>query len=101
MSARFDPPIVICSRDRVWCLRRLVDWLERAGHERIVIVDNASTYEPLLDYLDGSPHQVVVSPRTTVNARSGVLGSHHRTGSATRTPTFSRWTTVRWTPLNS
>ena len=59
MSARFNPPIFICSRDRVSCLRRLVDWLEQAGHERIVIVDNASTYEPLLDYLDGSPHQVV------------------------------------------
>jgi hypothetical protein len=47
----FDPPIVICCRDRVSTLRKLVEWLERAGHERIVFLDNASTYEPLIEYL--------------------------------------------------
>jgi hypothetical protein len=54
-----DIPVFICSRDRVSCLRRLVEWLEKAGHQRIVILDNASTYPPLLDYLDASPHTVV------------------------------------------
>lgn len=53
-----EVPIVINSRDRVSCLRELVAWLERAGHERIVILDNASTYEPLLDYLAASPHTI-------------------------------------------
>lgn len=41
------------------CLRALIEWLERAGHERITILDNASTYPPLLDYLHASPHTVV------------------------------------------
>ena len=54
-----DVPIFINSRDRVSCLRELVAWLERAGHERIIILDNASTYEPLLDYLSASPHDVI------------------------------------------
>jgi hypothetical protein len=57
VSARF--PVFINARDRVSCLRTLVGWLEKAGVQRIVIVDNASTYPPLLDYLDRSPHQIV------------------------------------------
>lgn len=52
-------PIYINVRDRVKTLRRLVAWLEAAGYERIVLLDNASTYEPLLEYLNESPHNVV------------------------------------------
>ncbi|HEY1740019.1 MAG TPA: hypothetical protein VGI86_14990, partial [Acidimicrobiia bacterium] len=60
MPARdFDPPIIINCRDRVTPLRNLVDWCERAGHERIVLLDNASTYEPLRDYLASMPHDVL------------------------------------------
>jgi hypothetical protein len=51
-------PVIINCRDRVTCLRALVEWLERAGHENIVLLDNASTYPPLLDYLQNSPHRV-------------------------------------------
>src|SRR5437879_5702154 len=54
-----ETPIFVNVRDRVTCLRQLVDWLERAGHERIVLVDNASSFPPLLDYLEDTPHQVV------------------------------------------
>lgn len=53
------PPIFIVSRDRVTCLSALVQWLEAAGQERIFIVDNGSTYEPLLDYLASSPHNII------------------------------------------
>jgi hypothetical protein len=52
-------PIYICVRDRVTHLRLLVEWLERAGHERIILVDNDSTYEPCRYYLDTSPHLVL------------------------------------------
>ena len=45
-----DIPIFINSRDRVTYLRRLVEWLLRAGYRCIYILDNASTYPPLLDY---------------------------------------------------
>jgi hypothetical protein len=54
----FDPPILINCRDRVTPLRELVAWLERAGHQRIILLDNKSTYEPLLDYYAQTPHQV-------------------------------------------
>jgi hypothetical protein len=40
-------------------LRALVSWLERAGHERIVMIDNDSSYEPLLAYYAQTPHEVV------------------------------------------
>jgi hypothetical protein len=52
-------PIFINVRDRVTDLRALVDWLERAGQEEIHLLDNDSTYEPLLEYLERSPHDVV------------------------------------------
>lgn len=63
-------PVVINCRDRVTDLRALVAWLERAGHERITLLDNASTYEPLLDYLRATPHTVV---RLTANVGSRAL----------------------------
>jgi hypothetical protein len=60
MSARFT--VFVNTRDRVTPLRALVGWLERAGVRRIVFVDNASTYGPLLDYFDETPHEVVRLP---------------------------------------
>ncbi len=57
MAERF--PIFITVRDRVTPLRDLIDWLERSGQDEIWLVDNASTYPPLLEYLDASPHQVL------------------------------------------
>lgn len=55
----FDPLILINCRDRVTPLRKLVAWLERAGHQRIVLLDNASTWEPLLEFYRETPHDVV------------------------------------------
>jgi hypothetical protein len=46
-----EVPILINSYNRVTCLIKLVDWLVSAGHRRIFIIDNKSTYPPLLDYL--------------------------------------------------
>lgn len=37
----------------------MVAWLENAQMQRIVFLDNQSTYEPLLDYLNKTPHEVV------------------------------------------
>lgn len=45
-------PIFICSRDRLGCLRKLVNWLQSAGYKDIRIVDNCSTYQPLLSYYE-------------------------------------------------
>ena len=52
-------PIFIPTRDRVSHLAKMVDWFERAGHEEIYFVDNDSTYLPLLEYFQRSPHRVL------------------------------------------
>jgi hypothetical protein len=52
-------PVFINCRDRVSSLREMVDWLERAGQSRIYLVDNESTYPPLLDYYEATPHTVI------------------------------------------
>jgi hypothetical protein len=57
MSA--GPPVIVNCRDRLSCLVLLVDWLEGAGVERIILVDNDSHWEPLLDYYTVTPHTVV------------------------------------------
>lgn len=49
---------VIC-RDRVLALRRLLTWLEDEGLTNVVLVDNASTYPPLLDLYRETPHRVI------------------------------------------
>ena len=43
-------PVFINCRDRVSDLRVLVNWLECAGSEHIILLDNASTYPPLLEF---------------------------------------------------
>lgn len=57
--SRATVPTFVISYNRMDYLARLVDWLEHAGHGHIIIVDNASQYPPLLDYLAASPHRVV------------------------------------------
>jgi GT2 family glycosyltransferase len=58
-AATGDVPVIVISRDRLDCLRQLVEWLERTpGIGPIHIVDNASSWPPLLDYLAQSPHTV-------------------------------------------
>ena len=54
-----DVPVFIVVRDRVESLAQLVAWLERAGCERIHLVDNASEYPPLLEHLERTPHDVI------------------------------------------
>jgi|GEM_PF-811204 len=52
-------PIVINSRDQLGSLKQLVDWLVGAGCGNVIILDNASTFPPLLDYLASAPVKVV------------------------------------------
>lgn len=54
----FATPIFIISFNRLGYLQQLVQWLEQAGYTNLHIIDNASTYPPLLRYLAQSPHQV-------------------------------------------
>lgn len=45
-----DIPIFINSRDRLGCLQKLMGWLLQEGFSNIYILDNDSSYEPLLRY---------------------------------------------------
>lgn len=53
-----DINVFIISFNRLKYLVQLVAWLEKAGFKKINIVDNKSTYPPLLDYLKSSQHTV-------------------------------------------
>ena len=73
-------PVIINSRDRCSCLEQLIVWLRSAGYENIAILDNRSTYPPLLEYLRRVEHDVPVlrlsrnlGPRALWS--SGLIGS--------------------------
>ncbi len=55
-----DIPVFVVNRNRLGALRRLVDWLCAAGTRRVVIMDNASDYPPLLQYYQELPAGVKV-----------------------------------------
>jgi hypothetical protein len=46
-------------RDRLTPLLQLLAWLERAGQHEVWLIDNASTYPPLVEFLDTTHHHVV------------------------------------------
>lgn len=52
-------PVIINNRNRYTYLLQLVTWLEKAGMKNIIILDNDSTYPPLLEYYAKTPHRVV------------------------------------------
>lgn len=55
-----DIPVFIVNRNRHEAMVRLIDWLRAGGTRKIVILDNASTYPPLLQYYDALPAGVNV-----------------------------------------
>ena len=55
-----DIPVFVVNRNRLGALRQLVDWLCAAGTRRVVIMDNASDYPPLLRYYEELPDGVKV-----------------------------------------
>jgi hypothetical protein len=51
--------VVINSHDRLAYLERQLAWLEEFGFRRILILDNDSTYPPLLEFYRRTKHEVV------------------------------------------
>ncbi len=45
-----DVPIFINARDRLGVMKKLIDWLLEAGYRKLIVLDNDSTYPPLLEY---------------------------------------------------
>lgn len=52
-------PVIITVRDRLSCLRQLLNWLEGAEQHEIWLCDNASTFPPLVEFLKTTKHNVV------------------------------------------
>ncbi len=45
-------PIIIISFNQLFYLKQLIDFLKKHNYKNIIIIDNNSTYRPLLDYFD-------------------------------------------------
>lgn len=52
-------PIIINNRNRLTFLKQLVDSLIERGYSNLIILDNDSTYPPLLEYYKNCPAKVV------------------------------------------
>ena len=57
MAAQY--PVIINVRDRLSALLDLLAWLEKVGQENVWLCDNASTYEPMVEFLHSTTHRVV------------------------------------------
>lgn len=51
-------PVIINNFNRFEYLSLLITWLEKAGYKNIYIIDNNSTYPPLLDYYSKLPYTI-------------------------------------------
>ncbi|HQQ94605.1 MAG TPA: glycosyltransferase family 2 protein [Bacteroidia bacterium] len=58
-SEAFSIPIIINNRNRYTYLKSLVEWLKQAGYQNIIVLDNDSTYPPLLEYYTNCPARVI------------------------------------------
>lgn len=54
-----DIPVIINNFNRLEWLIQLLAWLKKAGMNRVVIIDNGSSYPPLLDYYSKISQEVV------------------------------------------
>lgn len=57
-EACFSIPIIINNKNHLTYLMRLIKSLEKRGYTNIYIIDNHSTYQPLLDFYDKTSYQV-------------------------------------------
>lgn len=55
-----DIPVFVNNRDRLTSTKALCDWLLKAGIKKITVLDNGSTYGPLLEWYRSLPDGVEV-----------------------------------------
>lgn len=78
MRLQFDAkgiPVFIVSFNRLTCLKKTVEWFEKSGYENIQIIDNCSSFPPLLEYYEECGH---VIHRMEHNYGHLVLWESHR-----------------------
>lgn len=51
-------PVIINNYNRLGCLVILIKWLEKAGMKKIYIIDNNSSYKPLLEFYKNTKYTV-------------------------------------------
>ena len=51
-------PIIINNRNRLTYMLQLIEWLKKNGYSNIYIIDNDSSYPPLLEYYSKTKHHV-------------------------------------------
>ena len=54
-----DIPIIINNFNRLDFLKKLISSLETRGYKNLIILDNDSTYPPLLEYYKTTPYEVI------------------------------------------
>ena len=57
-SELYNVPIIINNFNRLTSLKKMIEQLENLGYHNIHIIDNKSTYKPLLDYYKEIKHHV-------------------------------------------
>lgn len=55
----YQIPIIINNFNRLDCLQKLITALEERGYTNIHILDNQSTYPPLLDWYETCPYEII------------------------------------------
>jgi len=73
----FTIPIIIISFNQLFYLKKLIDFLLERGFKNIVIIDNQSTYPPLLEYFKTLPATVIVK-RLDKNYGHNIMYQHHK-----------------------
>lgn len=79
-------PVVILNKDRLNPLKLLVDSLHQRGYENIIIIDNESSYEPLLEWYRTSKINVF---HNTIAKTLFDTGTFYRLAMEIRHPLFS------------
>lgn len=52
-------PIIINNRNRLTYLKQLIDWLTERGYSNLIVLDNDSSYPPLLKYYQTCPAKII------------------------------------------
>ena len=74
----FATPIYVLNFNLVSYLRKLISWLLRAGYRNIIILDNHSTYPPLLQYYAAlAPRPEITVIRRDENDPKPVVWDEH------------------------
>lgn len=67
----FTTPVLIPTRDRLTDLGHTLRWLAEAGYHSVHLIDNGSTYPPLVDWLSSEEAQTYTSSITYLRENVG------------------------------